>query len=127
MTSYFEIGGHIIESMEYSNDIALLRKQQTYSSHREHAASNRESRKALTSLQSSRLGDGPDRTLFQHWVKTSFHPGREFLALPRQRQIGYLKNPMLFAVWGSGKIAEVIMMHDDYLSDWVDSKTDRFH
>lgn len=127
MTSYFEIGGQIIDGMDTANDLYWVTNQQSSREHRQHTAVNRESRKALTSLQSSQLGDGPDRTLFQHWVKTSFHPAREFAALPRSRQIGYLKNPMLFAIWGSGKIAEVISMHDQYLSDYVDSKTDRFH
>ena len=128
MTSYFEIGGHIIDVMDYSNDYYWLTKQQTTSSHREHRAVNRTSREALASLQSSQSGgyESPG-SLFEHWKKTSFHPLREMASLPRSKQIGLLRNPILFAIWGSGKIAEVMMMHDQYLSDYVDSKTDRFH
>jgi len=130
MTSYFEIGGQIIDGMDTANDLYWVTKQQSTREHREHSAVNRESRKALTSLQSSQSGgynaESPG-SLFDHWVKTSFHPAREFVALPRSRQIGYLNKPHLFGIWGIGKLIEVIYMHDQYLSDWVDTKTDRFH
>jgi hypothetical protein len=128
MTSYFEIGGHIIDGMDYSNDYQFVTRKQSAVSHREHRAVNRTSREALASLQSSQSGgyESPG-SLFEHWKKTSFYPLREMASLPRSKQIGLLRNPILFAIWGSGKIAEVMMMHDQYLSDYVDSKTDRFH
>ena len=128
MTSYFEIGGHIIDVMDYSNDYYWLTKQQTTSSHREHRAVNRTSREALASLQSSQSGgyESPG-SLFEHWKKTSFHPLREMASLPRSKQIGLLRNPYLLGIYGIGKLIEVIGMHDQYLSDYVDSKTDRFH
>ncbi len=128
MTSYFEIGGHIIESMDSANDFYWLTKQQTTASHREHRSVNRETRKALTSLESSQSGgyDSPG-SLYEHWKKTSFHPLRELASESRSRQIGLLRNPYLLTIYGIGKIVEVMMMHDQYLSDWVDSKTDRFH
>ncbi len=128
MTSYFEIGGRIIECMDTANDYYWLTKQQTTRSHREHRSINRETRKALTSLESSQSGgyDSPG-SLYEHWKKTTFYPLRELASEPRSRQIGLLRNPYLLTVWGIGKTLEVIQMHDQYLSDWVDSKTNRFH
>jgi hypothetical protein len=51
----------------------------------------------------------------EHVYETGSHPIREFLELPRGRQIGYLQNPLAFAWWGVLKQLEVIEMHYDYV------------
>ena len=62
-----------------------------------------------------------DRTgrasLFEHWVKTSFHGIREFGELTRREQIAFVKRPYIFGLWGIGKQIEVIEMHRDYVFD----------
>jgi hypothetical protein len=51
----------------------------------------------------------------EHVYETGSHPIKEFLALPRGRQLGYLQNPLAFAWWGVSKQLEVIEMHYDYV------------
>ena len=117
MTSYFEIGGRVIECMEGSNDVALVTGSQTAKEHRAHGSMNKETKKALTSLEKSRDASGFEASMFEHWKKTSFHPVSEFGKLTRRQQIYYVKNPHLLAVWGVGKQLEVIGMHYDYITD----------
>jgi len=120
MTSYFEISGFIVES---DNNTSLpSSKFGGIAAERPERGRNSAKAEEVT----TRVDHSVD-SLYSHWVKTSFHPAREFAALPRSRQIGYLNRPHLFAIWGIGKLLEVIIMHDQYLSDYVDTKTDRFH
>lgn len=120
MNSYFEIGGEIIDGMELNNQFQRTQGQSALQT-RKHSQANRDTKRMLkqvdesyTSLQSSLSGDEPDRTLFQHWIKTSFHPLREFSDLSTRRQISMLQNPHVFATWGIGKQLEVVGMHYDY-------------
>ena len=114
MNSIFVIGGELIEMLDGSNDFALFRRRQTAKQHRYNSSMNRETKKALTSLEKSRSADTADG-MFEHWKKTSFHPVSEFGKLTRRQQIYYVKNPHLLAVWGVGKQLEVIGMHYDYV------------
>ncbi len=115
MTSYFEIGGKIIELDSDLNDVLHVTGYRTSREHKSHSAMNRESKKALSSLEKSRYDSTAAKdSLFVHWLKTSSHPAREFQDLGIRRAIGLVQKPHLFAVWGSGKIVEVIGMHYDY-------------
>ena len=123
MNSYFEIGGEIIDGMELNNQFQRTQGQSALQT-RKHSQANRESKRMLkqvdesyTSLQSSLSGDEPERTLFQHWKKTSFHQLREFAELPTKRKITMITNPYIFTVWGIGKGLEVVGMHYDYFID----------
>ena len=116
MTSYFEIGGRVIECMEGSNDVALVTGSQTAKEHRANVSMNKETKKALTSLERSRSADTADG-MFEHWKKTSSYPVSEFSKLTRRQQIYYVKNPHHLAIWGVGKQLEVIGMHYDYITD----------
>jgi hypothetical protein len=123
MNSYFEIGGEIIDGMELNNQFQRTQGQSVLQT-RKHSQANRDAKRMLkqvdesyTSLQSSLSGDEPDRTLFQHLVKTTFHPLSEFAEISTKRKIGMLQNPYVFGVWGIGKQLEVVGMHYDYFID----------
>ena len=123
MNSYFEIGGEIIDGMELNNQFQRTQGQSVLQT-RKHSQANRDAKRMLkqvdesyTSLQSSLSGDEPERTLFQHLVKTTFHPLSEFSEVSTKRKIGMLQNPYVFGIWGIGKQLEVLGMHYDYFID----------
>ncbi len=107
MTSFFEIGGDIVECTSETAPLSSLQVART---------PMMQSRKAAD----SRIVGGDARpsprtaSLSEHWFKTSFHVLRELGQLDRRQQIYFMKNPYHFAGWGVGKIAEVIEMHWDY-------------
>ncbi len=115
MTSYFEIGGKIIELDSELNDVLHLTGFRSYREHKSHSAMNRESKKALSSLQKSRYESVDTKvSLVEHWKDTSFHGVSEFSKLTRREQIAFVKRPYLFGIWGIGKLSEVVGMHYDY-------------
>ncbi len=109
MTSYFEIGGHIVEcSTALQSSLSVSRTPLI------------KSRKAADSRivgedarPSSRTADSR-KSLFQHWKDTSFHGISEFSELSRRESIALVKKPYLFGIWGIGVQLEVIEMHHDY-------------
>lgn len=119
MKSFFEIAGHLVDGSTAAASTSLP------SSKFGGIAAERPER-GRNSAKAEEATTRADLSLFEHWKKTSFHVVRGLGELDRRQQIYFIKNPYHFAVWGIGKIVEVIDMHDQYLSDFVDSKTDRF-
>lgn len=113
MSSYFEIAGDIIECvLDTSHPSPQLDAFVAARPERGRMAQE------ASGLRSSRgAAEEPEsRTGFmEHVYETGSHPIREFLELPRGRQIGYLQNPLAFAWWGVSKQLEVIEMHYDYV------------
>ncbi len=107
MTSYFEIGGHVVECTEETTPQSSLPVSRI---------PIMQSRKAADSRIVGGDASPSPRTasLSEHWFKTSFHVLRELGELDRRQQIYFMKNPYHFAGWGVGKISEVIEMHWDY-------------
>ena len=105
MTSYFEIGGHIVETQTTLKSSLPLSRISTM-----------QSRKVVDSRIVGEEARSSSRTasLSEHWFKTSFYVLRELGELDRRQQIYFLKNPYHFAGWGIGKHLEVIQMHWDY-------------
>ncbi len=117
LNSFFEIGGHILDgsaSLQSSLPTTSIPGVLTRSA----------------GLQASAMGGNeiPDRrlnftavnskdTLFEHWVRTSLHPIREFGELTRREQIAFVKRPYLLGLYGIGKHLEVIEMHREYVFD----------
>ncbi len=115
MSSYFEIGGQIVEVLETANDIALVTGRQDKKEHSLQKGILQETKKSLTQLERSDKFAAAERdSLYEHWKKTSFHNLEEFSKLSRREQIYYIKNPHRFAVWGVTHTLEVIGMHYDY-------------
>lgn len=115
MSTYFEIGGRVVEVLETANDIALVTGRQGKKEHSLKKGILQETEKSLTQLeQSGKLTAAERDTLFEHWKKTSFHNLDEFSKLSRREQIYYIKNPHRFTIWGVTHTLEVIGMHYDY-------------
>ena len=108
MTSYFEIGGHIVECHG-----VLTSPSSLFSLVAPRAPAAPRASGAPVALSSNSVGKDTD-SLSEHWFKTSFHVLRELGELDRRQQIYFMKNPYHFAGWGVGKISEVIEMHWDY-------------
>ncbi len=108
LKSYFEITGHIVAldhtslPSSYFGGIAAERPERGRNSAKAEEATTRVDRSGRASL-------------FEHWVKTSFHGIREFGELIRREQIAFVKRPYLFGLYGIGKQIEVIEMHRDYV------------
>ncbi len=112
MNSYYEIHGHVMDGSVADHTSPL--SSQLGGIAAERPERGRSSAKA-ESLMSAARDTGESRTGFlQHVYRTGSHPIREFNELPRGRQIGYLQNPIAFAVWGVYKQLEVIAMHYEY-------------
>ena len=113
MSSFFEISGHIIEcpfdtshpSLQLDAFVAARPERGRMAQE----ASGPRSGRGKAEEPESRPG------FMEHVYKTGSHPIREFLELPRGRQLGYLYKPQAFAVWAVIKQLEVIEMHYDYL------------
>ncbi len=111
MTSYFEIGGHIVRC-ETTSQSSLSKPRVSSFSHV----------KRLSSPPAGVRRRTPDRrpepenskSLFQHWKDTSFHGLSEFSDLSRRESIALVRKPYLFGIWGIGVQLEVIEMHHDY-------------
>ena len=115
MTSYFEIGGQIIEVLDDSNDIQFGLGRVSATEHRAARAENKEVSRAFGSMFESRNASSPGKDSFlEHAWKTGTHNIRAFGELGGKRKIALLKNPHLIAIWGIGQTAEVIGMHYDY-------------
>ena len=82
MSSFFEIGGHIIDGMEFANQ----HQPQSALQRRAHTQVNRETRQFLKGVEKSGVFAAPkssqfrtaDRTLTQQWKHTVFMPIRDF-------------------------------------------------
>ena len=113
MKSYFEIHGHVVELFHTSpsspqfGGIAAERPER-----------GRNSAKAESVMSVARDTGESRPTLFEHWKKTSFHNVDRLSQLTRREQIGMLKRPYVFAVWGIQGVFEVIEMHADYIHDY---------
>ena len=73
----------------------------------------RKSAKAESVMSGARDTGESRPTLFEHWKKTSFHNVDRLSQLTRREQIGMLKRPYVFALWGVQGTLEVIQMHLD--------------
>ncbi len=111
MTTYFVIGGHIVECSTAPQ-----------SSLSKPLASSFSHVKRLSSLPAGVRRRTPDRrsepenrkSLFQHWKDASFYGISEFSELSRRESIALVRKPYLFGIWGIGVQLEVIEMHHDY-------------
>jgi hypothetical protein len=82
MSSFFEIGGIIIDGMEFANQ----QQPQSALQRRAHTQANRETRQFLKGVEKSGVLAAPkssqfrtaDRTLTQQWKHTVFMPIRDF-------------------------------------------------
>jgi len=112
MRSFFEISGEIIE--------CVLDTSQPSPQIDAFVAARPERGRMAQEASGPRSGRGKAEEpesysgFMEHVYKTGSHPMREFLELPRGRQVGYLQNPLAFAWWGVLKQLEVIEMHYDY-------------
>ena len=113
MSSYFEISGDIIECLldtsHPSPQLDAFVAARPERGRMTQEASGPRSGRGKAEEPESRTG------FMEHVYKTSSHPIREFLELPRGRQLGYLYKPQAFAVWAVTKQLEVIEMHYDYV------------
>ena len=81
MSSFFEIGGLIIDGMESYNQ----QQPQSALQRRAHTQANRETRQFLKGVEKSGVFDAPessqfresDRTLYEQWKHTAFMPLRD--------------------------------------------------
>ncbi len=83
----------------------------------ERGRSSAKAEEATTRADRSFAAVNAKDSLFEHWLKTSFHGIREFGELTRREQIHFVKRPYLFGLWGIGKQIEVIEMHREYVFD----------
>ena len=107
MTSYFEIGGHIVECVHYDTSLSSSYSAATVAERPERGRNLAKSERGVTP-------EMPADSLFEHWKQTTFHPLREFSQLPGKRQVGLITRPHVFALWGVHKGLKVVEMHRDY-------------
>lgn len=112
MKSYFEIHGHIVEC-----DHTSLSSPQFGGIVAERPERGRNSAKAESVMSAARDTGESRPILFEHWKKTSFHNVDRLSQLTRREQIGMIKRPYVFALWGIQGTLEVIEMHYDYLTE----------
>ena len=107
MISFFEIGGHLVEcSTEDSTSLPSSKFGGIAAERPERGRNSAKAEEATTRA---------DQSLFEHWKKTSFHNVDRLASLSRREQIGMIKRPYVFAIWGIQGVLEVIEMHADYL------------
>ena len=115
MKSYFEIAGDLIELVHETTpsspqfDAFVAARPERGRMAQEASAPQRG--RAKGEEAENRPG------VVEHLLTTATHPIREFLNLPRGRQLGYLYKPQAFAWWGIQKQIEVIEMNYDYFID----------
>jgi len=81
MSSFFEIGGYIIDGMEFANQ----QQPQSALQRRAHTQANREARQFLKGVEKSGVLSAPkssqfrtaDRTLYEQWKHVAFMPIRD--------------------------------------------------
>jgi hypothetical protein len=115
MSSYFEISGEIIECPDTSHS-----SSQSSVFEAERPERVRIPQKASGPQRGRGSAEEPESraTLYEHWKKTSFHNVDRLSQLTRREQIGLIKRPHMFALWGAQGVLEVIEMHADYIHDY---------
>jgi hypothetical protein len=113
MSSYFEISGEIIECL-YDTSLSSSQPSVFVA---ERPERGRIPQKASGPQRGRGKAEEPESrdTLFEHWKKTSFHNVDRLSQLTRREQIGLIKRPYVFALWGVQGALEVIQMHLDYV------------
>ena len=111
--SYFEIGGHIIET-----DLDDLASTSLLSSNTKVPAAGRPERGRISARdQSSSMTQTSKDSLFTHWLKMASYPSRSAFDLVTEKPesiLGFVKDPRTLGVFGIQWQLDVIEMNYDY-------------